>query len=215
MRKCIGFISVIVLIFVGVYFFNIYNQNRILQQIIDRLTADTRVAEAIETNVRTDPISGKKYTTLLFREFDTQNNALEPKYFTFSNNIIQFQALIIRFNDDLVKKGDRLRGKSAYVFMKAFTFTDQSLESFDINKTDDVPSGYRIGRRVGYFERQLWKKFWDYALDSNIAKHHGIKNAQIEAPGTKFEPGILYILKIEHDAGLRIDTQILPQGKYH
>ena len=39
----------------------------------------------------------------------------------------------------------------------------------------------------------------------------GIKNAQIEAPGTKFIKGILYTLKIEHDGGLRIDAQPLPK----
>ena len=38
----------------------------------------------------------------------------------------------------------------------------------------------------------------------------GIKNAQIEAPGTKFLPGYLYTLKIEHDGGLRIDTSTIP-----
>jgi hypothetical protein len=34
----------------------------------------------------------------------------------------------------------------------------------------------------------------------------GIKNAQIEAPGTKFVPGLIYTIKIEHDGGLRIDA---------
>ena len=38
----------------------------------------------------------------------------------------------------------------------------------------------------------------------------GIKNAQIEAPGTRFVPGMLYTVKIEHDGGMRIDAQTLP-----
>ncbi len=37
----------------------------------------------------------------------------------------------------------------------------------------------------------------------------GVKNAQIEAPGTKFIPGALYTIKIEHDGGIRIDVQAL------
>ena len=43
-----------------------------------------------------------------------------------------------------------------------------------------------------------------------MARKLGIKNAQIEAPGTKFMPGILYTLKIEHDGGIRIDTLEIP-----
>jgi hypothetical protein len=213
MRKLFIVILVALLAEIGIYIFTITNQNRILQQVVERLTADTRVAEAVVSNVRTDPISGRTYTTVLFREFDTRNAALEQKTFTFSNNIIHFQALVIRFNDNLIKKGDKLKGKSAYIFMKAFSLTDNGAEVFDINKINEVPSGYYISHKISLFERQLWKKFWSYALDSDNAQRHGIKNAQIEAPGTKFYPGILYILKIEHDGGLRIDTQPLPQGK--
>jgi len=53
-------------------------------------------------------------------------------------------------------------------------------------------------------------EFWEYALDSEKSITKGIKNAQIEAPGTKFVPGILYTLKIEHDGGIRIDTAEIP-----
>ena len=31
------------------------------------------------------------------------------------------------------------------------------------------------------------------------------------APGTKFVPGKLYTIKIEHDGGLRIDVSPLPE----
>ena len=50
-----------------------------------------------------------------------------------------------------------------------------------------------------------------FALDRAAAKKMGIKNAQIEAPGTVFIPGTLYTIKIEHDGGLRIDAQPLPE----
>jgi len=37
----------------------------------------------------------------------------------------------------------------------------------------------------------------------------GVKNAQIEAPGAMFVPGVLYTIKIEHNGGLRIDASEL------
>ena len=59
---------------------------------------------------------------------------------------------------------------------------------------------------LGPVEAKFWSHFWEYALDPQKAKLGGIKNAQIEAPGTMFIPGNLYTIKIEHDGGLRIDS---------
>ncbi len=187
-----------------------FYENRLLRQIIERLTADSRIAEVLVERVRFDPKTNKTYTTIKFLEYDTKFNALTPKYFTFSTNVIQFQSLVIRFDDFFVKKGHSLKGKSAYLFMKAFTLTDKGAEVFDINKENEIPSGYKVERAASRFEENLWRKFWLYALDPEEAKKIGVKNVQIEAPGTKFIPGLLYTVKIEHDGGMRIDTQTLP-----
>jgi hypothetical protein len=93
--------------------------------------------------------------------------------------------------------------------MKAFVLSDKGAEVFDINKINEIPSGYAVEGKTNGFERKLWQRFWQYALSPSEAKRMGIKNAQIEAPGTKFIPGLLYTIKIEHDGGLRIDAQPL------
>lgn len=182
-------------------------ENRLLKKVIERLTADSRVAEVIVTNVRQDLKNKKNYTTIKFLEYDTKLRPLEPKYFTFSGNIIQFQSMVIRFDDFYVKKGHPLKGKSAYLFMKAFMLTDKGAETFEITKTNEIPSGYEVADVKNAFEEKFWKKFWEYALDPGKAGKVGIKNAQIEAPGTKLIPGMIYTIKIEHDGGLRIDAK--------
>lgn len=203
------FVPAIAIIIIAVYFLNISRENQLLKKIIERLTADSRVAEIIVTDVKRDPRTQKTYTTIKFLEYDTKLNPLEPKYFTFSGNIIQFQSMVIRFDDLYVKKGHPLKGKSAYLFMKAFMLTDEGAEMFDITKINDIPSGYEVEGAKNNFEKKLWKKFWEYALNPNEAKRVGIKNAQIEAPGTRFIPGMMYTIKIEHDGGLRIDSKPL------
>ena len=62
-----------------------------------------------------------------------------------------------------------------------------------------------------YFEQKLWENFWGYALDSSAAKRVGVKNAQIEAPGTRFIPGLIYTIKIEHNGGIRIESAPTPK----
>ena len=184
---------------------------RLLNQVIERLSADSRIAEVLVTGVARDPVTGAVQTTIKFIEYDTARKPLAPRYFTFSSNIIQFQSLVIRFDDYYVKKGHPLKGKSAFIFMRAFALHNKGAECFDINTANDIPSGYRIeGNDLGPQQR-LWQRFWDYALDPQAARSEGIKNAQIEAPGTKFVPGILYTLKIEHDGGMRVDAQPLPR----
>jgi hypothetical protein len=195
----------------GIFFANrMFSENRLLKKVIERLCADSRIAEVVVTNVRSDPQTQKDYTTIKFLEYDTSLNPLPPKYFTFAGNIIQFQSMVIRFDDMYVKMGHPLKGKSAYIFLKAFVLNGKETESFDINKTYDVPSGYEVAGIHKIFQKKLWRRFWDYALNPKEARRMGIKNAQIEAPGTRFVPGMLYTVKIEHDGGMRIDAQTLP-----
>lgn len=194
----------------AVYFLRLYGENRVLKKIIERLSADSRVAEVIVSEVKPGAAAGENFTTLKFIEYDTKNIPLQPKYFTFSRDIIQFQALVIRFDDFYVKSGHSLKGKSAYIFMKVFALKENDAEMFVINNAREVPSGYKIEGRSSYFEKAFWEQFWRYALDPRKARQAGVKNAQIEAPGTRFVPGILYTIKIEHDGGLRIDTRPLP-----
>src|SRR4030042_4368754 len=182
-------------------------ENHLLKKVIERLTADSRVAEVIVTDVKRDTKTKKTYTTIKFLEYDTKLNPLEPKYFTFSGNVIQFQSMVMRFDDFYVKKGHPLKGKSAYLFMKAFMLTDRGAETFEITKVNEIPSGYKTADVKNAFEKRLWKRFWEYALNPKEAGKVGIKNAQIEAPGTKFIPGMIYTIKIEHDGGLRIDAK--------
>lgn len=186
-------------------------ENYLLRKVIERLSADSRIAEVVVTDVRYDAASGKAFTTIKFLEYDAHLKPLAPKHFTFSGNLIQFQSMVIRFDDFYVKRGHPLKGKSAYVFMKAFALNDNGAEAFTINRVNEIPTGYDVQDGcANNFEKKLWQRFWQYALNPDAAKRIGIKNAQIEAPGTQFVKGMLYTIKIEHDGGMRIDAKQLP-----
>ncbi len=191
------------------YTVKIQKDNYVLKKVIKRLSADSRVAEVIVTDVKKDPETQKVYTTIKFLEYDTSLKPLEPKYFTFSGNIIQFQSLVIRFDDFYIRRGDKLKGKSAYVFWKVFMLDGKNTQEYEINKAYQIPTGYKIEGSKNPFEEKLWRRFWEYALNPKEAKRAGIKSVQIEAPGTKFIPGMIYTIKIEHDGGLRIDAKPL------
>lgn len=199
------------LIFLQQHITRYARENRILKEIISRLQADSRIAEVLVTDVSFDEKTGKDLTTIKFLEYDIQGKPMEPRYFTFPGNIIQFQSLVIRFDDAYVVRNDSLRGKSIYLFWKVFMLDGPNTTEFEIARVDQVPEGYRTEKDMDSFEGELWRRFWAYALDKDVARRGGVKNAQIEAPGTLFVPGTLYTIKIEHDGGMRIDAQDLPR----
>ena len=197
---------VVALVYIGWTVSVWMHQDKVLNEIIGRLQADSRIAEVLVTGVNFDEKSKQTFTTIKFLEYTSSGKPLEPKYFTFSGNIIQFQSLVIRFDDIYIRNGDKLRGKSAYLFLKAFMLDGKNTQEFDITPVNEIPAGYKMDDKVDSFEAELWKQFWTYALDSQKANGSGIKNAQIEAPGTLFVPGNIYTIKIEHDGGMRIDV---------
>ena len=214
------FSSLIFLILFGILGFGLFSfyqyatryekENKILKEIIERLTADSRIAEALVSDVSWDPLLNKHKTTIKFLEYDTQGNPLDPRYFTFFGNVIQFQSLVVRFDDFYVKHGDALRGKSAYLFWKVFFLDGTNTQEYEITSIQEIPEGYKIEGNRNSYEVEFWRRFWEYALDPRLAKSNGIKNAQIEAPGTKFIPGMIYAIKIEHNGGIRIDASPIP-----
>jgi len=203
-------LSIIGIIFIFQLSLKYFHENKVLKQVILRLEAESRVAEVLVSSVNLDRDTGQTKTTIKFLEYDTKGKPLKPKYFTFSGNIIQFQSLVIRFEDVHIKRADELRDKSAYLFWKVFMLDGASTQEYEITKVNQIPQGYKLDNIKDPFEQALWKRFWEYALDPNQRSKMGIKNAQIEAPGTMFVPGIVYTIKIEHDGGMRIDTSKIP-----
>jgi len=184
-------------------------KNAVLKEIVARLEADSRIAEVLVTGVNYNEEDQRTYTTIKFLEYDSEGKPLEPKYFNFSGNIIQFQSLVVRFDDIHIRRGDRLKGRSAYLFWKVFMLNGDRTQEYEISKINRVPRGYKLERPDNEVEARFWEKFWEYALDPEKAKMEGIKNAQIEAPGMMFVPGHIYTIRIEHDGGLRIDSSPL------
>ena len=190
---------------------NYFNQTKVLKEVIARLEADSRVAEVLVSSVKYDEVTGKNSTTIKFLEYDTKGKPLKPLYFTFPGNIIQFQSLVIRFDDINVRNNDLLKGKSAYFFWKVFMLDGKNTIEYDLAEIEKVPKGYKVPGETDTFEKELWKNFWEYALNPKVSHKIGIKNAQVEAPGTMFVPGTIYTIKIEHDGGIRIDSSPLPE----
>jgi hypothetical protein len=205
MRK---FIFIVLCLFIAGWWLSWrFNQEHIYKQMIDRLQAESRAAQVLVTKVYYDEKLHRTMTTIKFVEQDSEGLPLPPKYFTFSGNLIQFQSLVVRFEDKFVAAGDRFKGKSVYLFWKVFMLDGPRTQEFSITRVDEIPGGYKIPGKASGFENRFWRDFWRFAFDEQMAKNAGVKSVQIEAPGSVFIPGYLYTIHIEHDGGLRIDAK--------
>ena len=219
-RKSVILIALFFLFIAG---FKFFNEFLTMKKIVRNLKAESRMAEVLVKESSLDEFAHSYRTTVKFLEYDVHGKPLKPKFFTFNGNLIQFQTLVVRFDDKYVEQGHRLKGKSICLFLKAFILDGKNTQEFTITPVYDggtpkqegvpetaVPEGYRVGDPPNYFEREIWANFWKYALNPEARKKAGIKNAQIEAPGQVFVPGTIYTLMLEHDGGLRIDTRPIP-----
>ena len=244
LRKLIV-LAVLFFLFIAAYKF--FFEFVTFRKIIHNLKAESRIAEVLVVESSLDEFTRKYTTTIKFLEYGVHGRPLKPKYFTFKGNLIQFQTLVVRFDDRYIEEGHRMKGKSIYLFLKAFVLDGKDTQEFVITPTVQlketapsprprnlwqrimakflsnvlgenisrpevaVPEGYRVGDPPNYFEKEVWGRFWKYALDPEKRKEIGIKNAQVEAPGSVFVPGTIYTLIIEHDGGIRIDTRPIPE----
>lgn len=208
LRNALCLLLCLPLFILGYKFFTEYQT---FKKIITNLKAETRVAEALVMESSVDELTRKYTTTIKFLEYDVSGKPLDAKYFTFKGNLIQFQTLVVRFDDRYIEEGHRMKGKSIHLFLKAFVLDGKNTEEFAISEIGQVPDGYKVHNPPTRFERDIWKKFWKYALDPRERERIGIKNAQVEAPGQVFVPGTIYTLILENDGGLRIDTRPIPE----
>jgi len=197
----------------GWWFYQGRREVQVLRRMVERLTAEQRVAEVWVEEHQCDAQGRPVKVRLKVLEFGTDGKPLEPVFCEFSvNDVIHFEAMVIRLNDELIMEGE---GKSVYFFRRAFALDDDgdTYEKCDINKPMEIPGGYRItsgDARVAEIESRYWKSFWRYALDEEQRREAGVKTAQIEAPATRFVPDRIYRLVLEHDGGLYIQASPVP-----
>ena len=204
-------VILVILFFVFILGYKFMFEFMTLRKIIHNLKAESRIAEVLVTESSLDEYTRKYTTTIKFLEYDVNGKPLKAKFFTFKGNLIQFQTLVVRFDDKYIEQGNRMKGKSIYLFLKAFVLDGKNTEEMVITPINEIPDGYRVNHPPNYFEKEVWQKFWKYALDPHERSRMGIKNAQIEAPGSVFVPGTIYTLVIEHHGGIRIDTRPIPE----
>lgn len=180
---------------------------RQLREMIARLESERRIAQVSVVRQERDA-KGILRTRFRFAE-TAPDRALDVREFEIEGDTAYFDALTVRFDREFVKLGDGTRGRSLFLFRRTFGEHQEPAKGFPLDPFDrrGVPAAYRLGAVPSEFEREIWRDFWDLALDPARAKEAGIRVLQGEAVYTKLVPKRIYHLFIEDAGGLTIRAE--------
>jgi hypothetical protein len=178
-------------------------EKRELDQMIQRLSAERRVAEMIVTDQKNT--NGVLNTELLFVEYAKDGSSLPPRTFSIQGHMVHIDAMVIKFDRELVKNDDPLRGHSIALFTRVYGDHQSPADAFRIDEPGKVPAIYQNSNSsVGEFEQKLWNDFWKLADDEGYRKSKGVRVAQGEGLWGPFDPGKLYTITLESSGGLNL-----------
>jgi len=180
-------------------------QKEELEQIVQRLQTERRVAKILVTDQKT--IDGKLQTTLLFVEYRRDGSALPARQFVIPGNEAHIDAEIVKFKDQYVKAGDPLRGQSILLFVRIYGATQTPAEGQPIDAPGSIPEIYRgADPQVSQFEQDIWSRFWNLYSDNEARDALGIRAMHGEGLYGPFDRQHLYTITVRPDgATMNVD----------
>ncbi|HEY7120070.1 MAG TPA: hypothetical protein VH475_26015 [Tepidisphaeraceae bacterium] len=186
-------------------------EKRQLQDIVQRLTDERRVAEMIVTDQKRTADGLGVETTLLFVEQARDGSPLPAKSFTVKGDEVWVAGLSIRFEQGFVEKGDALRGRGIMLFTKIFGQDQTPAQGLAIDEPGKIPDVYRGDpakvARVTEFERELWQNFWRLVDDKAYRAEKGVATAGGKAVYFKAMPERLYHVTLDVSGNPTVDWE--------
>jgi hypothetical protein len=173
---------------------------------LDFLRARNRVARVDVLEQRPNPDSPSGITTRLrFVELNPDGLAIgKGTEYEIAGDLAYFEALIIKFDDDFVAANDLLKGSSLLLFRRIFGEYQAPSDGFPLDTVGQYPPTYSPEHMDSSFHRDLWARFWEYALNPSVVRESGVRAMHGEAPFIKLEPNRSFELELRSSGGLTI-----------
>ena len=176
-------------------------ENKELQQAMTNLKAERQIGYAkVVSQVENQ---GKVITKLKFVETDRKDmlkRVLEKEY-EIEGDIIHFDALMVKFNDQLVMDG---KERALYLWRRVYSDKMRPEDGFPIETPGDEPKRYAdICSKLDLKNKELfWKEIWKLADDKEHLAEYGISAIYGNVIYRKVQPGLVYVFKINNAGSL-------------
>ncbi len=170
-------------------------ENQRLKQAITNLTSEEQIgyAKVISQETKNEQL----FTTIKFVETardDKLKKILEKEY-TIEGDIIHFDALIVKFGDQMVMDG---KAKALYLWRRIYGEKMKPQDGFVIEEAGAEPHRYKdLLAALPLGHRQLfWSNIWELANDPERLKKYDIEAIYGNVVYTKLKNGLIYVFKI-------------------
>lgn len=181
--------------------FDLLSENKQLKTALTNLQTETRIgyAKVISQTSR----DGKMWTKLRFVETDIDDplkRVLEKEY-EIEGDIVHFDALIVRFGDEVVMDG---RERAMYLWRRVYGEAMSPKDGFPIEEPGVGPARYEaIGRKLSLKDKQLfWQEIWELANDPARLQKVSVRAIHGSVIYEQLRPGLIYIFKIDNKGNL-------------
>jgi hypothetical protein len=170
-------------------------ENKHLKQAISNLTAEDQIGYAKVISQREE--AGQLLTTIRFVETargDKTRKILQKEY-TLEGDIIHFDALIVKFEDQMVLDG---KSRALYLWRRIYGEKMAPESGYAIEECGAEPKRYAgLLEALHLRDRQLfWTNIWGLANDPEKLRAYGIRAIYGNVTYQKLRPGLIYVFKI-------------------
>ncbi len=187
-----------------------------LEDVADRLSLEERVARIVVTD-QDRSADGTLETDLLFFDVGPDGKELPAKAFTVRGERVHVSALLIRFDEEKVKAGEQLRGRTIAFWDKIHGSAVPPEEGQMLDETGEAPRVYAgnpaargLDKERAAFEADLWTRFWEIASDTALANEEGAKVAFGQDVFGVFSPDQVYTITLQGNGGLTLYSEPMP-----
>ena len=173
------------------------------QAMIDRLSRSRRLAHVEILDQRLGSNGAVAETDLLFIELDDDGSELARQAFTIPGDVLFIDVWTVKFEHDDVARGHPLHGRALVLLRRIYSDRMSPGDGFPIDTPGAVPPGY-ASSDVGRFEQQVWKHFWELAVDAELAASMGVRVAQGEAIYKPVVVGQAFTFRVDAAGGMSL-----------
>jgi len=171
-------------------------ENKLLKESITNLTQEDQIgyAKVISKEYK----DGKVYTTIKFVETarDDKTKRILAKNYTIEGDVVNFDALIVKFTDKMVMDGKQ---KAIYLWRRVYGEKTAPENGFAIEQAGQEPARYAdmFPKKLRLKDRKLfWSNIWLLANEPEKLKEYGIEAIYGNAVYHQLKEGLIYVFKI-------------------
>jgi cell division protein FtsL len=183
-------------------------ENKLLKEAITNLTQEDQIGYA--KVISKENKNGKVYTTIKFVETarDDKLKRILEKNYTIEGDVVNFDALIVKFTDKMVMDGKQ---KSIYLWRRIYGEKTSPENGFAIEQAGQEPARYAdMLQKLRMKDRKLfWSNIWQLANDKEKLKDYGIEAIYGNAVYQQLKEGLIYVFKVS-SAG-QVYPEVVPE----